>query len=61
MEYPLELKVADKPISFVKNVKMAAPNEVTNPEIVKSIRAYEEGRIVPIPVQLEHLKAMLHA
>jgi hypothetical protein len=71
MKYILEIDIADgetsfaekffKNISFVKNVKAIAANEITNPAILESIAAYEEGRIKPTPLNLAELKAMINA
>jgi len=41
--------------------KYGAMNEVTNPEIVQSIHAYEKGLIVPTLFHIGKLKTILHA
>ena len=71
MKFILEIEVADnetsfakkffKNISFVKNVKTIAANEITNDAILQSIEAYEQGRIKPTPLSLAELKAMINA
>ena len=50
-----------KDISFVKNAKQIADNEVTNPQIFKSIEDYETGKVLPTPCNLEDLKTLIHA
>ena len=49
-----------KNVSFVKDARQIADNEITNPEILKSIEDYERGRVQPIPCNLEDLKALIH-
>ena len=50
-----------KSISFIKNVKAIAPNEITNPAILKEMEDYESKRAVPTPLNLDELKAMINA
>lgn len=50
-----------KSISFVKNVKQVAKNEITNPVILQSIEEYEKRKIKPTPLNLAELKAMINA
>lgn len=50
-----------KNVSFIKNAKAIAPNEITNFEILKSIEGYEKGKVKPTPVNLKELKAMIDA
>ena len=50
-----------KDISFVKEAKQIADNEITNPAILKSIEDYESGKVQPTTCNLEDLKALLHA
>ncbi len=50
-----------KSISFVKNVKAIAPNEITNTAILKDIEDYESKKVVPTPLNLAELKAMINA
>lgn len=50
-----------KSISFVKNVKQVAVNEITNPVILQSIENYEKGKVKPTPLNLAELKAMINA
>ena len=50
-----------KSISFIKNVKMLLPNEITNAAILKSIEDYESKNVKPIPFNLAELKAMIDA
>ncbi|MDH7463298.1 hypothetical protein QEG73_18510 [Chitinophagaceae bacterium 26-R-25] len=71
MKYLLEIEVEDKKasfveeffrmISFVKKVKTIESNEVTNPTIMKSIEAYEKGKVNPTPLSLAELKTMINA
>ena len=71
MKYLLEIDIADgessfaekffKNISFVKKVKAIASNEITNPAILESMEAYEEGRTKPTPLNLAELKVMINA
>jgi hypothetical protein len=71
MKYILEIEVADsettfvkkflKNISFVKKVKAVATNEITNPAILQSIEAYENGKMQPTPLNLAELKSMINA
>ena len=71
MKYRLELEIDDnksgfaeeffKTISFVKKVRAIADNEITNPAILKSIEAYETGKIKPTPLNLVDLKKMMDA
>jgi hypothetical protein len=49
-----------KTISFVKNIKQIASNEITNPLILQSIDDYETGKLTPTPLSLKELKAMLN-
>jgi hypothetical protein len=42
-------------------VKIVAQNEITNPQILASIEAYEKGKINPTPVSLSDLKAIIDA
>ena len=50
-----------KNVSFIKDARQIADNEITNPEILKSIEDYERGRVQPTSCNLEDLKALLHA
>lgn len=50
-----------KSISFIKNVRAIAPNEVTNPAILQSIENYEKGEVRATPLSLDELKKMLNA
>lgn len=71
MRYILDIDIADnkttfaeeffKTISFVKNVRAIASNEITNPAILQSISDYEKGKIKPTPLNLAELKAMINA
>lgn len=47
--------------SFVKDAKQIGDNEITNPEILKSMEDYERGKVVPTPCNLEDLKALVNA
>lgn len=71
MTYRIELEVAEdklafaeeffKSISFIRRVRMIPANEITNPEILESIAAYEAGKVRPTPLNLSELKSMLDA
>ncbi len=50
-----------KKVSFIKKAKALKPNEITNPEILKSIEEYEQGKVKPTPLSLKKLKALLNA
>jgi hypothetical protein len=50
-----------KTISFVKNVRIIANNEITNPAILQSIEDYEKGKAKPTPLNLAELKEMINA
>jgi hypothetical protein len=50
-----------KSISFIKKVKSIAPNEITNTAILKGIEGYETKKIIPTPLNLAELKAMVNA
>ena len=50
-----------KSVSFVKNVRAVAPNEITNPAILQSIEAYEKGKEKPSSFNLAQLKKILNA
>jgi hypothetical protein len=71
MKYMLDIDIADdkksfaeeffKSISFVKNVRAVASNEITNAAILQSIDDYETGKARPTPLNLAELKAMIDA
>lgn len=69
MKYVVEVTEKDvdfaeeffKKVSFIKKAKALKPNEITNPEILKSIEEYEKGRVSPTPLSLKKLKALLNA
>ncbi len=71
MKYRLEIEIADseitfvekffRNISFVKDVKTIAANEITNPAILQSIEAYETGKVAATPISLDELKAIIDA
>jgi hypothetical protein len=50
-----------KNISFVKNVKAIAKNEITNPRILQSIEQYEKGKTIPTLLNLADLKEYVNA
>lgn len=50
-----------KSISFIKKVTAIASNEVTNPDILKSIEDYESKKVIPTPLNLAELKEMVNA
>ncbi|MDB4901584.1 MAG: hypothetical protein JWQ63_865 [Mucilaginibacter sp.] len=70
MKFILEIEVADnetsfaekffKKVSFVKKVRPIAANEITNPAVLQSIEAYEQGKLKPTPLNLAELKAMIN-
>ncbi len=73
MKYRIELEIPDnkssfileffKSITFIKKVKIDVieKNEITNPEILKSIEDYETRKVSPTPLNLAELKAMINA
>ena len=76
MKYQLEIEINDsndnafidfverffKNIAFVKKVKVAAKNEITNPDILQSIEEYEANEAVATSFNLdEWKKALPHA
>lgn len=71
MDYKIELDVPEqklalvleflKEVSFIKNIRTVAPNEISNPKILKAIEEYENGQAEPVSLSLSDLKAMLHA
>lgn len=71
MKYILDIDIPDnrkdfvedffKTISFIKKVSAIAPNEITNPDILRSIEDYEKGKVRPTPLNLAELKSMIHA
>lgn len=71
MRYLLDIDVSEnkltfaeeffKTISFVKKVRVVSNNEITNPAILQSIEAYENGKLSSTPLNLTELKAMIHA
>lgn len=50
-----------KSISFVKKVTAIAPNEITNTVILKGIEDYQSKKVIPTPLNLAELKAMINA
>ena len=50
-----------KSISFIKDIKTIAPNEITNATILKSIEDYESKKVSASPLSLVELKAMINA
>ena len=50
-----------KGVSFIKNVRTVAPNEIANPKILESIEDFETGKSQPVSMSLAELKAMIHA
>ena len=71
MNYKIELDVSEqklslvleflKGVSFIKNVRTVAPNEIANPKILESIEDFETGKSQPVSMSLAELKAMIHA
>ena len=73
MKYRIELEIPAnkssfileflKSITFIKKVKIDVieKNEITNPEILKSIEDYETRKVSPTPLNLAELKAMINA
>ena len=50
-----------KSISFIKNVKLIEPNEITKVDILQSIEDYETGKSKPTALNLSELKSMINA
>ena len=50
-----------KSVSFIKNIKAIASNEISNISILKSIEDYESKNIKATPLNLAELKAMIDA
>ncbi len=50
-----------KSVSFIKNVKQVAVDEITNPLILQSIENYEKNRIKPTSLNLKELREMVNA
>jgi hypothetical protein len=46
-----------KSISFIKNVRIIDNNEITNPDILKSIKDYEKAISKPTPFNLAELRS----
>lgn len=71
MDYKVELDVSEqklslvleflKGVSFIKNIRTVAPNEITNQKILDGIEAYEKGKTEPVSLSLAELKALIHA
>ena len=57
-EYALEFF---KNISFIKKASRFSKNEITNPSVLKSIDAYENGNEKTTEISLAKLKKLLHA
>ena len=47
-----------KKVSFIKKVKALKSNEITNPEILKSIDDYEKKILRPTPLSLSFIKKL---
>ncbi len=72
MKYRIELEIPAnkssfileflKSITFIKKVKIDVieKNEITNPEILKSIEDYETRKVSPTPLNLAELQAMIN-
>lgn len=50
-----------KSVSFIKNVKVIQPSEITNPLILKGIEDYEQGNAKPTPMSLSELKTFINS
>jgi len=50
-----------KSVSFIKNIKTVADNEITNIAILTSIEQYENSKIQPTVLNLEDLKKLMNA
>jgi len=61
MEYNVMVEIPESKASFVKEVTLIAPNEITNREILQSINSYENGTAKPVTVNLEDLKQLIYA
>jgi hypothetical protein len=49
-----------KSISFIKKITVLAPDEITKTAILKEIENYESKKIVPTPLNLADLKALMN-
>lgn len=71
MKYKVELDIPSNKValfleflrsmSFVKKIKVIEENEITNPDILKSIEDYENKKVDPTPLNLEELKTLINA
>ena len=71
MDYKIELDVPEqklslvleflKGVSFIKNIRTVAPNEITSQKILDSIEDFETGKTEPVSMSLAELKALIHA
>ena len=71
MKYKVELDIPSNKValfleflrsmSFVKKIKVIEENEITNPDILKSIEDYEDKKVDPTPLNLEELKTLINA
>jgi uncharacterized protein YlbG (UPF0298 family) len=71
MKYKVELDIPSNKValileflrsmSFVKKIKVIEENEITNPDILKSIEDYENKNVTPTPLNLEELKTLINA
>lgn len=73
MRYRIELEIPEnkssfileflKSISFIKKVKVDVieKNEITNADVLQTIKDYESRKVTPTPMSLAELKAMINA
>jgi hypothetical protein len=71
MNYKIELDVSEqklslvleflKGVSFIKNVRTVAPNEITNPKVLESIEDFETGLLQPVSRSLTEVKLLQSA
>jgi hypothetical protein len=71
MNYKIELEVSEqklssvleflKGLSFIQNIRIVAPNEITNPKILESMEDFETGIFQPVSMSLTKLKALQSA
>ena len=71
MNYKIELEVSEQKlssaleflngVSFIGNIRIIAPNEITNPKILESIEDFETGIFQPVSMSLTKLKSLQSA
>ena len=68
MNYKIELDVSEQNlslvleilngISFIGNIRIIAPNEITNPKILETVEDFETGLKQPASMSLSELKVL---